>query len=234
MATRSKTKAVITHLKLFIDGGSKQVALFKGNNQAEDWQRNCAAAEVLIGNWLELATEELIEINELIDRGYIDKTKFYQDAANPDPLSNWQKHCAHLYSQIAEKAEKEANHEAEADACAAAAELMEELGDQRRQGAWLLRAVEARLKQWNSGETKGEVAYEIADLFATLAMQIWPDEPDTAEKGAANQKFWLQQALEKFAAEAIAAEKAGDLITAVNAAEEVIEIQKELRNLIAN
>jgi len=123
----------------------------------------------------------------------------------------------------------------EAEACTAVAELMVELDDRVRQGAWLLRAVEARLNQWQQGgDGQAIVACELADLFAEFANGEWPGEADAAAKGAANQKFWLQQALEKFAAEAIGAEKSGDLITAVNAAEEVIEIQKELKSLIPN
>jgi len=66
--------AVITHLKLFMDGGIKQVALFKGDNQAEDWLRNSAATEVLIGNWLELPMEELIPLEQAAAKGFIGNT----------------------------------------------------------------------------------------------------------------------------------------------------------------
>ena len=222
--------AVITHLKLFMDGGIKQVALFKGDNQAEDWQRNCAATEVLIGNWLELPMEELIPLEQAAARGFIGNTLLNENAA--DLQLNWQKHCANLHSRIADAAKQDANYEMEAEACTAVAELMVELDDRVRQGAWLLRAVEARLNQWQQGgDGQAIVACELADLFAEFANGEWPGEDDAAAKGAANQRFWLGQAMEKQSQLAIAAEERGDLIAAVSAAEAVIELQNELKSL---
>lgn len=222
--------AVITHLKLFMDGGVKQVALFKGDNQAQDWQRNCAASEVLIGNWLELPMEELIAVEQVAAKGFIGNTLLNENTA--DMQLNWQKHCANLHSRIADAAKQEGNYEMEAEACTAVAELMVELDDRVRQGAWLLRAVEARLNQWQEGgDGQANVACELADLFAEFANGEWPGEDDAAAKGAANQRFWLGQAMEKQSQLAIAAEARGDLIAAVNAAEAVIELQNELKSL---
>ena len=59
MATES-----ITHLKLFVDQGVRQVALLSGDDQQRDWLRNEEVDSVVAAGWELLPQETLITLTE--------------------------------------------------------------------------------------------------------------------------------------------------------------------------
>lgn len=218
-------RVVITHLKLFSDGGLRQVALFDGANESSDWQRNAPADEVLSGGWHLLPKEQLLSLAEVQAQGFLkDDAEGATAPESSDPQRNWRLRCASLHSRLADAAAAQGDHGAEASACTAVAAVMRQLDDPTRQGAWLLRAVQARLSQWQRDQEPA-VAEQLADLFGQLAQRPWPNEPDAPSKGAANQRFWLGQALERYAELSLQAEANGDLAAAASSAEAVVRLQ---------
>jgi len=228
--------AAITHLKLFSDGGQRQVALFSGANEASDWQRNAAAEEVLSGGWHLLAKEQLLTVAEVEAQGFLLPGVVAEagdaGAESSDPLRNWQLRCANLHNRLADAAAAAGDHAAEAAAAEAVALVLAGLDDDARRGAWLLRAVQARLAQWEQGSS-AEVAVQLAALFGELASRPWPGEPEAPSKGAANQRFWIGQALERYAERSLQAEAQGDLAAAAAAAQQVVALQQQLAALPA-
>ena len=217
---------MITHLKLFSDGGQRQVALFSGADESSDWQRNAPADDVLSGGWHLLPKEQLLTLADVEGQGFLKHGSLEpSEPESSDPQRNWQLRCAQLHSRLADAAATAGDHAAEATACASVAALMQQLDDSNRQSAWLLRAVKARLAQWHQGSDPA-VAAELAALFGLLAQHPWPGEPDGPAKGAANQRFWLLQALERYAEVSLQAESRGDLASAAAAAEAVVALQQ--------
>ena len=224
---------MITHLKLFSDGGRRQVALFSGHDESSDWLRNAPAEAVLSGGWHLLPKEQLLSLEEVERQGFLKAGALAEPSSeSSDPLRNWQLRTANLHSRLAEAAAAQADHATEASACAAVAATMANLNDPTRQAAWLLRAVQARLAQWHQSSDPA-VATELAALFGQLAARAWPGEPEAPAKGAANQRFWLGQALERYAELSLQAEGQGDLTTATSAAEAVVNLQQQLAALPA-
>jgi hypothetical protein len=225
--------AAITHLKLFSDGGSRQVALFSGADQATDWQRNCDADAVLSGGWHLLPKEELLSLDAVELQGFLRPEALAPEQAEAaDPLLSWQLRTANLYNRLADAAAAAGDHSAEARACEAVAGVMDDLNDPTRQGAWLLRAVQARLAQWHQVNDPA-AAVALAELFGQLAQRPWPGEPEAPAKGGANQRFWLGQALERQAELSLQAEANGDLHGAASAAGAVVLLQQQLAALPA-
>ncbi|MEB3184528.1 MAG: Nif11-like leader peptide family natural product precursor [Cyanobacteriota bacterium] len=62
---------MITHVKLFMDGGLRQVALFSGPDEQTQWLRNCPAEELLSHGWHLLPKEELISIQDVEVQGFL-------------------------------------------------------------------------------------------------------------------------------------------------------------------
>ena len=215
-----------THLKLFVNGEGRQAALFSGPDESKDWQRNCAADEVLSGGWHLLPKEELISLEDVEERGFLRKT-----AEQNDPLHNWQLRTADLHVRLANQASAQSEHALEAKHAEAAAEQLIQFSDDVRIVSLLLQAVEARLKLWQESQDPAQ-ALSIAGLFATLATCQWHEvDPEGQSNSARNQRFWLGQALQRQAELSIQAETKGDLNTAAAASEAVVALQLKLASL---
>ena len=227
---------MITHLKLFSDGGRRQVALFSGPDESSDWLRNADADAILSGGWHLLAKEQLLTLDEVEVQGFLKPEALGSQAGtepeSSDPLRNWQLRCANLHNRRADAAAAAGAPAGEAEAAEAVAAVLASIDDDERRGAWLLRAVQARLAQWQQANN-AEVAVQLAGLFGQLAERPWPGEPDAPSKGAANQRFWLTQALERYAERSLQFEAQGDLTAAAAAAETVVALQQQLAALPA-
>ena len=217
-----------THLKLFVDGDSRQVALFSGDQEQSDWLRNCPADEVLSAGWHLLPKEELISLEDVKAKGFL---RQQPSSESTDPLRNWQLRSADLRVRLATQAAAQGEHALEAEHALAAAEMLAQFTEDPRRVALLLQAVEAQVKLWQTAKAPA-VAVSIAALFERLAHCQWPaEDPDGAAKSMRNQRFWLVQALQRQAELSVQAETQGDLSTAAMASEAVVALQQQLAEL---
>ena len=222
-----------THLKLFIDGDERHAALFKGDNEASDWLYNCVADEVLQEGWHLLPKEELISLEEIQAKGFLQNAFLSNTlhAESTDPLRNWQLRSADLRIRLASEAAVKHDYAVEAQHANAAADLLAQFCDDPRQVLLLLQAVEAYLRLWKSSEDPA-VACSIAGLFDRLKGCRWPeDDPDGPENSARNQLFWLGKAAQCYAKQSVHAEAQGDLNAAAVASEAVVSVQQQLAAL---
>jgi predicted ribosomally synthesized peptide with nif11-like leader len=81
---------LISHIKLFMDGGVRQVALFSGPDEHTQWVRNCPAEALLSHGWHLLPKEELITIQEVEVQGFLNPGALAEQSSEPEPGSDEQ------------------------------------------------------------------------------------------------------------------------------------------------
>ena len=239
MILRNKSfVAMPSHIKLFIDSGAHQVALFKGHDQGNDWLENLPANTVLHGNWQQLPLEELIDLQYIIDQGFlIDGFTSNRLASNNPQLNNYQQpnevpllqaldKMINIHSQLADQAAATSNFLKETTICLKLADSLYDFPtnytDQitaiarNNYVSFLLRAVDAQVKLYQINPSLN-IVIQIADIFAELSELTWPNLEDFLQKTNNNQLFWLRKALVMQIAIAAAAEKDLDLNEAASA-----------------
>jgi predicted ribosomally synthesized peptide with nif11-like leader len=81
---------LISHIKLFMDGGVRQVALFSGPDESTQWLRNCPAEDLLSHGWHLLPKEELITIQEVEIQGFLNPGALAEQDSQPEADSDEQ------------------------------------------------------------------------------------------------------------------------------------------------
>lgn len=228
----------ITHLKLFVDQGERQVALFSGDDQQQDWLRNEAAETVLDNGWELLPQETLMSLAEVSAKGLLQRAFLNSDALNQaDLIEAWTMRKARMASRLADAAATAGDRAAEADHSQRVVDCMEEMlasctNEHRQQeisqqrSAYLLRAVDCRLALWNTMKSP-EQAEALALLFAALADRRWPNGSIDVTTADANKVFWRNQALRAWGDASKAAEEQGAIDQAERCCSKVLQLLQD-------
>ena len=228
----------ITHLKLFVDQGERQVALFSGDDQQQDWLRNEAAETVLNNGWELLPQETLMSLAEISAKGLLQHAFLATDAlGQAGMIEAWTMRKARMASRLADAAATAGDRAAEAEHSQRVVDCMEDMlasctEGQRQQeisqqrSAYLLRAVNCRLALWNTMKSP-EQAEALALLFAALANQRWPNGSIDVAMADANKLFWRNQALRAWGAASKAAEEQGDIDQAERCCSNVLKLLQD-------
>ena len=238
-----------SHLKLFLDSGTHQVALFKGRDQENDWLENLPASVVLHGNWHQLPLEELIDLQYIIDQGFlidgfaskylVSNNPQFNNSQQPNEVSLLQSldKLIKIHLQLADQAAATSNFQKETIICLRVADSLYDFPanytDQitaiarNNYTSFLLRAVDAQVKLYQINPSLN-IAIQIADIFAELSELTWPNLEDFLQKTNNNQLFWLRKALAMQVDIAAAAEKDLDLNEAASAYILIYEIHQRI------
>lgn len=225
--------APVTHLKLFMDQGERQVALFSGPDEVQHWLRNVSAEEVLQSGWHLLPRESLITVEDVESQGFLRSGVLMpEDPSQTDVISAWAMRAAGLASRQAEQEANAGHRSAEASLCERVVRSLElamehtSEGERRqdmadRRSAWLLRGVNGRLEAWNQQHDAAE-AEALAQLFAALSDERWHDGKSDLSAARGNQQYWRAQALSAWAQASQAAEERGELEQAERCSQRVL------------
>ena len=238
-----------THIQVFLDSGVHQVALFKGRDQENDWLENLPANAVLHGNWQQLPLEELIDLQYIIDQGFLidDFISKHLVSNNPQFNSSQQTNEISLFQsldklinihlQLADQAAATSDFQKETTICLQVADSLYDFPtnhtDQitaiarNNYASFLLRAVDAQVKLYQIKPSLN-IAIQIADIFAELSELTWPNFEDFLLKTNNNQLFWLRKALAMQVTIAAAAEKDLDLNEAASAYILILEMHQRI------
>jgi len=223
---------MLSHIKLFLDSGFHQVALFKGCDQESDWLENLPANAVLHGNWQQLPLEELLDLQYIIDQGFLVNGFISKHLVSNNPQFNNSQHSSevsfpqsldkliNIHLQLADQAAAASDFQRETAICLQVADSLydfpENYTDQitaiarNNYVSFLLRAVDAQVKLYQTNPSLN-IAIQIADIFAELSELTWPNLEDFLQKINNNELFWLRKALAMQVDIAAAAEKDLDL-----------------------
>ena len=240
---------MLSHIKLFLNSGTHQVALFKGRDQENDWLENLPANVVLHGNWQQLPLEELIDLQYIIDQGFlidgfiskhlISNNPQFNNSQQTDQISflHLLEKLINTHLQLADQAAAASNLQKETTICLQAAGSLYDFPanytDQitaiarNNYASFLLRAVDAQVKLYQVNPSLN-IAIQIADIFAELSELTWPNLEDFLQKSNNNQLFWLRKALALQIDIAAAAEKDLDLNEAASAYIMIFEIHQRM------
>ena len=238
-----------SHLKLFLDSGFHQVALFKGSDQQNDWLENLPANAVLHGNWQQLPLEELIDMQYIIDQGFLIDGFISKHLVSNNPQFNNSQSTSeatllqsldkliNIHLQVADQAAASSNFHKETAICLQLADSLydfpENYTDQvnaiarNNYVSFLLRAVDAQVKLFQNSPSF-DVAIQIADIFAELSELTWPNLEDFLQKTTNNQLFWLRKALAMQFDIAATAEKDLDLNEVASAYILIVDIHQRI------
>ena len=185
-------------------GEQRMVALFTGNNEAEDWLENQAFDQVFESGWHLFEKEVLIPVDQAEAQG------LWRLGASapmqPEPIERMELAGSELIRVYFSCAERllQASESGEArqllarvsdwmEACSAMGPGWSIAGDV--QIAWQLRRIDQLLLQWQ-GQQEPAVAFEMASVFEALAQGPWPDDQgDKRDKAAFNATFWWNRGL---------------------------------------
>ncbi|MEB3235127.1 MAG: hypothetical protein VKM98_06850 [Cyanobacteriota bacterium] len=233
--------ASITHLKLFLDQTTRQVALFNGPDEAQQWLRNVPAEAVLSAGWHLLPKETLITVEEVESQGFLLPGALApSDGPDPDNLAlAWAMRAAGLAAQQAEQASAAHDAAAEASGCQRVAHFLDQAATHtaeraqleeiaHKRAAWLVRGVNALLAAWNDSPSP-EHAEALAQLFAALAEDRWNLGLPDLEQARQNHRFWSRRAAAAWADASQQAEQTGDLARAESGAAAVVRLLDALR-----
>ena len=228
----------ITHLKLFVDQGERQVALFSGDDQQQDWLRNEAAETVLTNGWELLPQETLMSLAEVSDKGLLQRAFLASDAlSQAGVIEAWMTRKARMASRLADAATTTGDRATEAQHSQRVVDCLEEMlasctDDQRQQeisqqrSAYLLRAVDCHLALWNNMKDPAQ-AEALALLFAALADQRWPNGRIDVATADSNKVFWRNQALHAWGDASKTAEEQGAIDRAERCCSKVLQLLQD-------
>ena len=225
----------ITHLKLFVDQGERQVALFRGENQQQDWLRNASAEAVLNNGWELLPQETLMSVAEVRAKGLLQPGFVASDALSQAAvIEAWTMRKASLANRLADAANAAGDRAAEASHSQRVVDCMEDLlasctdGQRHKEisqqrSAYLLRAVDCHLALWNDMQSP-EHAEALAHLFAALADQRFAHHSIDTTTADSNKVFWRNQALRAWGDASKAAEEQGAIDQAERCCSKVLQL----------
>jgi len=228
----------ITHLKLFVDQGERQVALFSGDDQQQDWLRNEAAETVLTNGWELLPQETLMSLAEVSAKGLLQRAFLASDAlSQAGVIEAWTMRKARMASRLADAATTTGDRATEAQHSQRVVDCLEEMlasctDDQRQQeisqqrSAYLLRAVDCRLALWNNMKDPAQ-AEALALLFAALADRRWPNASIDVATADSNKVFWRNQALRAWGDASKTAEEQGAIDQAERCCSKVLQLLQD-------
>ena len=228
----------ITHLKLFVDQGERQVALFRGENQQQDWLRNASAEAVLNNGWELLPQETLMSVAEVRAKGLLQPGFVASDALSQAAvIEAWTMRKASLANRLADAANAAGDRGAEASHSQRVVDCMEDLlasctdGQRHKEisqqrSAYLLRAVDCHLALWNDMKSP-EQAEALAHLFAALADRRWINASVDTTTADSNKVFWRNQALRAWGDASKAAEEQGAIDQAERCSSKVLRLLQD-------
>ena len=241
-----------THIKVFLDSGVHQVALFKGRDQENDWLENLPANAVLHGNWQQLPLEELIDLQYIIDKGFfidgfiskhlVSNNPQFNSSQQTNGVSLFQSldKLINIHLQLADQAAATSDFQKETTICLQVADSLYDFPtnhtDQitaiarNNYASFLLRAVDAQVKLYQIKPSLN-IAIQIADIFAELSELTWPNFEDFLQKTNNNQLFWLRKALAMQVDIATAAEKDLDFNEAASAYILILEMHQRINQI---
>ena len=241
-----------THIKVFLDSGVHQVALFKGRDQENDWLENLPANAVLHGNWQQLPLEELIDLQYIIDKGFfidgfiskhlVSNNPQFNSSQQTNEVSLFQSldKLINIHSQLADQAAATSDFQKETTICLQVADSLYDFPEnhtdqittiaRNNYASFLLRAVDAQVKLYQIKPSLN-VAIQIADIFAELSELTWPNLEDFLQKTNNNQLFWLRKALAMQVDIATAAEKDLDFNEAASAYILILEMHQRINQI---
>lgn len=231
-------KAPITHLKLFLDQGDRQVALFSGPNESSQWLRNVPADEALQSGWHLLPQETLITVESLQQQGFLAEGLIQPSGEQASMAWAWAMRAAALAAQQAERATAAHDDDAEAESCSRVVRFLEQAGSHstapaahddivQKRAAWLVRGVNARLTAWNANP-QAEHAEALAELFEALSREGWGAAQADRDTARQNQLFWARKAAAAWGQASQQAEQNGDLTRAEAGAAAVVRLLSTL------
>ena len=228
----------ITHLKLFVDQGERQVALFRGEDQQQDWLRNASAEAVLNNGWELLPQETLMSLAEVSAKGLLQRAFLASDAlSQAGVIEAWMMRKARMASHLADAATKTGDRATEAQHSQRVVDCMEEMlasctNGQRQQeiiqqrSTYLLRAVNCHLALWNDMKSPKQ-AEALAYLFAALANRLWANGSVDTTTADANKVFWRNQALRAWGDASKTAEDQGEIDQAELCSSKVLQLLQD-------
>ena len=238
-----------SHLKLFLDSGIHQVALFKGSDQQNDWLENLPANAVLHGNWQHLPLEELINLQYIIDQDLLVDAFISKYLGANNPQFNNPQHTSETtllqsldklinsHLQLADQAAASSNFQKETTICLQLADSLYDFPaiytDQitaiarNNYISFLLRAVDAQVKLFQVSPSL-DVAIQIADIFAELSELTWPNLEEFHQKTSNNELFWLRKAFAIQADIVASAEKDSDLNEVASAYILIVDLHQRI------
>lgn len=241
-----------SYLKLFLDSGTYQVALFKGSDQQNDWLENLPVNAVLHGNWQQFPLEELIDLKHIFDQGLLVDSFVSKYLVSNNPRFNNNQVTSettllqlldkliNIHMQLADQAAAISNFQRESSICLQLADSLygfsatytDQITAIARNSyiSILLRAVDAQVKLYQVSPSL-DVATQIADIFADLSELTWPNLEEFHQKTINNQLFWLRKAFAIQANIVASAEKDLDLNEVASACILIVDLHQRIMQI---